>query len=683
MDTSRLYGLLVVGFILATSVIAAKPLGSEWTYQGQLNQSAQPVNGSADFEFKLWDDPNAGTQIGATVAVNDVSITDGLFAVQLDFGQNAFGGGARWLDIAIRSPAGSGSFTTLTPRQLVSSAPYALQTRGLFVDEAGAVGVSTNLTRALLNVVGGEPAFVGQIAISNENFPSTANACDTYITGYGSEFLLNNGAEGRMWALGNDLSGDRDVHFFNQLDAKLGLGTNGRREDLVIDAAGNTGMGTSAPDVRLEVAAVDGAQPAILTTGGWDIASPHDENLSFGHWNRGSNMFSSDLLITPSGAVGIGTTNPSAKLQVHAAVDEPSLVTSNGLDLGYPTDEIFTIGSWNPSTGDYVQQMRFGPGSQKLFGAGLPKDDYVITLKDDVVIQRDVFSFLDLDTTTTRNGRYAARMEWNSTNDFWSVYRLFGPNAAPMIRVTPSYDAGNSVSTQFEVQAPDGDWEARAYVEFASGIGYTGTLEADVLTVPGKFFKIDHPLDPAHKYLYHSCVESPDMKNVYDGVVTTRADGYATVTLPAYCEALNRDFRYQLTVIDEEDSEDFVLAKVVEEIHENQFRIRTSVPNTRVSWQVTGIRHDAFAEAYTYQVEVEKRGAERGRYMHPRLFNQPDSMGISAIKRPELGQQASEPGQPWLSRGAGADSPGEDVQACDSRLDRSDQTLASGLAEKL
>src|SRR5262249_12078650 len=60
-------------------------------------------------------------------------------------------------------------------------------------------------------------------------------------------------------------------------------------------------------------------------------------------------------------------------------------------------------------------------------------------------------------------------------------------------------------------------------------------------------FKIDHPLDPANKYLYHSFVESPDMKNVYDGVVTTDASGLATITLPNWFDALNRDFRYQLT----------------------------------------------------------------------------------------------------------------------------------------
>ena len=72
----------------------------------------------------------------------------------------------------------------------------------------------------------------------------------------------------------------------------------------------------------------------------------------------------------------------------------------------------------------------------------------------------------------------------------------------------------------------------------------TGTLSKG-----GGSFKIDHPLDPAHKYLYHSFVESPDMKNVYDGTVTVDPEGRATVALPDWFETLNRDFRYQLTAI--------------------------------------------------------------------------------------------------------------------------------------
>jgi hypothetical protein len=132
----------------------------------------------------------------------------------------------------------------------------------------------------------------------------------------------------------------------------------------------------------------------------------------------------------------------------------------------------------------------------------------------------------------------------------------------------------------------------------------------------GGSFKIDHPLDPANKYLYHSFVESPDMMNLYNGMVTLNAEGKATVTLPDWFEALNREFRYQLTAVGAPGPNLYI----AEKIKNNHFAISGGQPGAEVSWQVTGVRHDAWAEAHRIPVEVEKQGAEQGRYMHPELF---------------------------------------------------------------
>src|SRR5262249_35087928 len=101
-----------------------------------------------------------------------------------------------------------------------------------------------------------------------------------------------------------------------------------------------------------------------------------------------------------------------------------------------------------------------------------------------------------------------------------------------------------------------------------STAGYAGYFLGNVhvhgnLTKLSGTFLIDHPLDPANKYLSHSFVESPDMMNIYNGNVTTDNQGYATITMPDWFSTLNRDFRYQLTVVDEADSNVFVVAKVV------------------------------------------------------------------------------------------------------------------------
>ncbi|MCP4711402.1 MAG: hypothetical protein GY869_22510, partial [Planctomycetes bacterium] len=149
---------------------------------------------------------------------------------------------------------------------------------------------------------------------------------------------------------------------------------------------------------------------------------------------------------------------------------------------------------------------------------------------------------------------------------------------------------------------------------------YAGKFEGDVevtgnLSKGGGSFKIDHPLDPTNKYLSHSFVESPDMMNVYNGNIKTDNEGMATVEMPEYFDSLNRDFRYQLTVIGQ-----FSQAIVAEEIDENQFVIQTDKPNIKVSWQVTGIRQDAYAKANPIAVEKEKSDEERGLYLHPEAF---------------------------------------------------------------
>ena len=142
--------------------------------------------------------------------------------------------------------------------------------------------------------------------------------------------------------------------------------------------------------------------------------------------------------------------------------------------------------------------------------------------------------------------------------------------------------------------------------------GYAGWFKGNVQVEGTLFknagsFKIDHPLDPERKWLLHSFVESPDMMNVYNGNATTDGSGLAVVKLPAYFGALNRDFRYQLTVIGK-----MAQAVVDREISNNQFRIRTSEGRVKVSWQVTGIRQDAYAKEHPIVVELPKRREDQG-----------------------------------------------------------------------
>ncbi len=158
--------------------------------------------------------------------------------------------------------------------------------------------------------------------------------------------------------------------------------------------------------------------------------------------------------------------------------------------------------------------------------------------------------------------------------------------------------------------------------------GFAGYFDGNVhvngtLSKKSGGFRIDHPLDPENKYLSHSFVESPDMLNVYNGNVTTDANGDATIMLSDYFEALNQDFRYQLTVIGQ-----FAQAIVAEEVKNNQFMVKTDQPNVRVSWQVTGVRKDHFANMHRLVVEEDKPADERGMYLHPKAHSKPETQRI-------------------------------------------------------
>ncbi|HNQ23969.1 MAG TPA: hypothetical protein PKK06_12835 [Phycisphaerae bacterium] len=164
---------------------------------------------------------------------------------------------------------------------------------------------------------------------------------------------------------------------------------------------------------------------------------------------------------------------------------------------------------------------------------------------------------------------------------------------------------------------------------YSSG-GYAGYFAGDVWVQgytykSGGGFVIDHPLDPPNKYLYHSFVESPDMKNVYDGVVTLDAIGRAWVQLPEWFGALNRDFRYQLTPIGGAAPD----LHIATEIADNRFEIAGGKAGMKVSWQVTGIRQDAQAETSRIPVEVDKPADERGTYLHPEACGQSAELGLT------------------------------------------------------
>lgn len=349
-------------------------------------------------------------------------------------------------------------------------------------------------------------------------------------------------------------------------------------------ASGNVGIGAATPEGVFHVA----AQGDVVFSGGavgvTGVSTPFTSGKGVfleGGNSPWANVFAFDYdafaplnlaLNSPGGNVGVGTTSPAAKFH-SVGGDAVSVYGQSSGSYGVYGQSSTNIGVYGVSSS---QVGVFGQSSTNFGVRGL---------------------------STSQIGVYGSNT--GGSAGVWGE--------SPFVGVQ-----GNTSGTATDRQAVRGE-------NGGSPTGYAGvftgnTLVTGTLTKGGGAFKIDHPLEPETKFLSHSFVESPDMMNIYNGNATTDADGYAEIQLPEWFEALNRDFRYQLTVIDEEDADAFTQAKVVKKIASNRFTIRTSRPNTEVSWQVTGIRQDPWANANRIQVEEEKTPEEKGKFLHPQAL---------------------------------------------------------------
>lgn len=211
-----------------------------------------------------------------------------------------------------------------------------------------------------------------------------------------------------------------------------------------------------------------------------------------------------------------------------------------------------------------------------------------------------------------------------STPDMIARFNRSGYTNIRQLRIGTNYtsNAVNPLSV-------DGNSDFTGNVTITGDLNVTGNIAKG-----GGTFKIDHPLDPKNKYLVHSFVESPEMMNIYSGNAKTDANGYVTVTMPSYFEAANKDFRYQLTTIGT-----FAQAIIKEKVSGNKFVIQTSTPNVEVSWQVTAVRADKFADENRIVPEKEKEF--KGTYLHPELYGASKEQSETFARNQQLMKEAN------------------------------------------
>ncbi len=387
-------GFVIVSLIALVTVapsLGETPLGTAFTYQGQLKQAGAPFEGTADFQFTLWDaagsgnPPTGGVQVGGVQAINALPVTAGLFTVTLngggEFGGNAFNGNARWVQVAVRVLVGGGAFTTLAPRQPLTAAPqalFALSVRG---------GVSGSGT------VNSIPFWSAGTTLGNSQITQSANGVQ-----------LPNGVQLGVGAQGNQVSfgspngetgmsiagatGRADVRF-DGTTLRLFNGPAGTppANGIAINASGKVGIGTASPLSKLDIAATgEGAEllrfsterpwvfrqvrtgPSaglqLRSTGGlkaFEITANDENNVA---------TFVADSV---SSRVGIGTTDPAAKLHVVGGTPvTPSaggfiqLGSSTGTNVAIDDDEIMARYNGAP-TNLYVNY----DGGDVVFGGAI------------------------------------------------------------------------------------------------------------------------------------------------------------------------------------------------------------------------------------------------------------------------------------------------------------------------
>jgi hypothetical protein len=246
----------------------------------------------------------------------------------------------------------------------------------------------------------------------------------------------------------------------------------------------------------------------------------------------------------------------------------------------------------------------------------------------------DFKTYLHASTANSPTSRIVA-IDDNYGNDLSFLVKQSGSDNNPLLDMMDIDDQGVDVENYLQVVGPLGIYETPPTVaDFEGTVSVNGYLYADNIYASVKDFLIDHPSDPANKYLYHASVESSEMMNMYSGNVVTDELGLATVKLPDWFQAENTDFRYQLTTIGRDAH-----AWVAEEVASNQFKIATNATFVKVSWQITAVRQDAYAKAHPLLPEQEKPAAERGYYLHPELYGQPEERQIEWARRPKAMQQ--------------------------------------------
>ncbi|MBW8039574.1 MAG: hypothetical protein FVQ85_06200 [Planctomycetes bacterium] len=677
--------VLVLGLMVCvTKVCEAAPMGTAWTYQGRLMDANDAADDLYDFEFSLYDDPCAGTQQGSTVVVDDLDVIDGYFTVELDFGSGIFYGDARWLEIGVRPGKSAGSFDTLIPRTELTPTPYAiyaLEANGLTLPYSG----TTSSSAAAFSLTNTGTGYAGDFEQTGSSNANGGLNVTTSAGQYGAKILNQGGYSGYSYGLqvdtekdtGSSAYGIRSITSHNNsyaygLWASATSTNSGAYGGYFRANAGGTylrGIYIDADNTRATAGGISyGLQLSSDSYNGMAYGIYSDVGVGsgstsslYGIYSYGSHsgtagnsygMFSSVYGSDTGNSYGIYSLGRKYSFDTAGTAYGGYFIGDNDRAGGESYGLYTTATGFNGNRYGLYSEVTLSNASNSNYGI---KTKVANNNSSSFGLYADLDPgklgygvYVDLDTTSasinTQRGFYSNVNHQGTSGGVYGVQSY-----------TYSSGSGTNYAGYFSANSSPGDtgslYGIRAYCDndtsgnkyagyfYKSGGGnYAGYFSGNVhvsgtLTKSSGSFKIDHPLDPENKYLSHSFVESPDMMNVYNGNAVLDKTGEACVRLPEYFEALNFDFRYQLTCIG-----GFAPVYIAEKISDNRFKIAGGKPGMEVSWQVTGVRHDPYAVAHRVQVEEEKKDEERGYYLNPMAYGLPEEKGIESVRNPRVSE---------------------------------------------
>ncbi|MFM9994466.1 MAG: hypothetical protein ACKVU4_01550 [Phycisphaerales bacterium] len=722
---NALSAILAVVIGLAVAPARAQPVDTKFTFQGELRSAGVPLTGIVDFRFALFTGPSTGAaQVGTIRELLNHGITQGRLTVDLDFG-SAFNGDERWLEIAIRSPAGGDPWLTLAPRQPVTPVPYAQYALSGNPGPAGAPGspgpvgpigpigpTGTTGSQGPPGTTGaqgqiGPQGAAGPTGPTGPQGPAGTGSSPWLVTGqnmYYDQGQISIGTNASGWPLHvlsstaahnvysrNAAASGTSSGLMGWADSSAGSGVIGIATSSVGATSGGKFLSASTTGVGVfgDASALSG-----ITYGGrFESASPQGRGV-YG-WATSPTGDSWGVLGASSSTTGRGVhgwavattginyggyfqTNSTGGRAVYGVASAGTggtfggyFETNSPLGSSVYGDALATTGF---ATGGAFRT--FSTDGRGVYGfasaasgsnAGaefltLSTQGYGLIARADAATGSGTAGWFESNSTGAGTGVYAHSV--GGTGGYFEAYDDLGiavygrasglnPSAineggrflsdGPSGRgVSGSATASTGLSHGGHFVAGSSIGRGVAGIALAStganyGVyGSTASTDPNAFAVWGsgrlgasgtKSFRIDHPADPAGKYLLHYSSEAPEPQNFYNGIVTLDGTGAAVVTLPDYFAGVNKDPRYQLTAV----GAPMPLLHVAERVDPSalasngpcSFRIAGGAPGGEVSWEVKAIRNDAWVRTHGAPTEIDKPAEERGTYLHPDLFGQP------------------------------------------------------------